>query len=176
MSGDINLTQKIYTAGDVAKLLEVKDSTVRKYAHTLEKSGYKFYKNEHGYRGYYDRDVIAMRNLIQYSSHPDMTLESAANAVVSTNIEGDIQGVATANKVIHELHQAYDNLFKNFEGFKEQQMQFNQQLLSKIEQRDKYIAERLEVRDHTLMESIRLLQEQKQLAATKEKKPWWRFW
>lgn len=44
MSGDMNFTQKIYNTGDVAKLLEVKDSTVRKYAQTLEKAGYKFHK------------------------------------------------------------------------------------------------------------------------------------
>ncbi|MBJ8025160.1 DUF3967 domain-containing protein [Bacillus cereus] len=34
----------------------------------------------------------------------------------------------------------------------------------------------LQERDQRLLESIRLLQEQKQLAASHEKKPWWRFW
>jgi len=176
MSGDINLTQKIYNAGDVAKLLEVKDSTVRKYAQTLEKAGYQFYKNEHGYRGYYDKDVIAMRDLIKFSSHPDMTLESAAKAVVSTNKGDTIQTADTTTEVTQEMSKSYDILLKEFQNFKDQQMQFNQLLITKIEQRDTYISERLEKRDQTLLESIRLLQEQKQLAATQEKKTWWRFW
>ncbi|PEC10626.1 DNA-binding protein [Bacillus pseudomycoides] len=178
MSDSMDLTQKIYNAGDVAQLLEVKDSTVRKYAQTLEKAGYKFYKNENGYRGYFDKDVIAMRHLIQYSKHPDMTLESAAKAVVSTNIEGDIQGVDTVNEVAQELPQAYDDLLKEFQIFKEQQMEFNKELISKIEQRDQYISERLEKRDNALMDSIRLIQEQKQLehAASEENNKWWQFW
>ncbi|MBJ8031259.1 DUF3967 domain-containing protein [Bacillus cereus group sp. N21] len=178
MTGNTDLTQKIYNAGDVAQLLEVKDSTVRKYAQTLEKAGYKFYKNENGYRGYFDKDVIAMRDLIRYSKHPDMTLESAAKAVVSTNNEGDIQGVDTVNEVAQEPLQAYDDLLKEFQDFKEQQVKFNQELISKIEQRDKYISEHLEKRDSALMESIRLIQEQKQLehAATEENNKWWQFW
>ncbi|PGK33348.1 DNA-binding protein [Bacillus thuringiensis] len=178
MSDSMDLTQKIYNAGDVAQLLEVKDSTVRKYAQTLEKAGYKFYKNENGYRGYYDKDVIAMRHLIQYSKHPDMTLESAAKAVVSMNSEGDIQGVDTVNEVAQESPQAYDDLLKEFQIFKEQQMKFNQELIFKIEQRDQYISERLEKRDNALMDSIRLIQEQKQLehAASEENNKWWQFW
>ncbi|WP_179876799.1 DUF3967 domain-containing protein [Bacillus wiedmannii] len=179
MSDSMDLTQKIYNAGDVAQLLEVKDSTVRKYAQTLEKVGYKFYKNENGYRGYFDKDIIAMRHLIQYSKHPDMTLESAEKAVVSTNSEGDIpQGVDMAREVAQESSQAYDDLLKEFQNFKEQQMKFNQELISKIEQRDKYISEHLDKRDSALMESIRLIQEQKQLehATTEENNKWWQFW
>ncbi|MBG9612190.1 DUF3967 domain-containing protein [Bacillus cereus] len=178
MSDSMDLTQKIYNAGDVAQLLEVKDSTVRKYAQTLEKAGYRFYKNENGYRGYFDKDVIAMRHLIQYSKHTDMTLESAAKAVVSTNSEGDIQGVDMVNEVAQELPQAYDDLLKEFQIFKEQQMNFNQELISKIEQRDQYISERLEKRDNALMDSIRLIQEQKHLehAASEENNKWWQFW
>lgn len=178
MSDSMDLTQKIYNAGDVAQLLEVKDSTVRKYAQTLEKVGYKFYKNENGYRGYFDKDVIAMRHLIQYSKHPDMTLESAAKAVVSTNSEGDIQGVDTVNEVVQESPQSYDDLLKEFQIFKEQQMKFNQELISKIEQRDQYISEHLEKRDNALMDSIRLIQEQKQLehAVSEENNKWWQFW
>lgn len=178
MTGNTDLTQKIYNAGDVAQLLEVKDSTVRKYAQTLEKAGYKFYKNENGYRGYFDKDVIAMRDLIKYSKHPDMTLESAAKAVVSTNNEVDIQGVDTAYEVAQEPSQTYNDLLKEFQNFKEQQMKFNQELISKIEQRDKYISEHLEKRECALMESIRLIQEQKQLehAVTAENNKWWQFW
>ncbi|MBG9516392.1 hypothetical protein ABE47_31055 [Bacillus thuringiensis] len=177
MSGDMSFTQKIYNAGDVAKLLEVKDSTVRKYAQTLERAGYKFHKNEHGYRGYYDKDVIAMRDLVKYSNHPDMTLESAAKAVVSANQGDAIPTVDTTIEVTQDMSTAYDILLKEFQDFKDQQLHFNQLLITKLEQRDSYIHERLEKRDQTLLESIRLLQEQKQLAAaSQEKKPWWRFW
>ncbi|HHL0974506.1 TPA: DUF3967 domain-containing protein [Bacillus cereus] len=178
MTGNTGLTQRIYNAGDVAKLLEVKDSTVRKYAQTLEKSGYKFYKNDNGYRGYYDKDVIAMRDLIQYSKHPDMTLESAAKAVVSMNNERDIQGVDIEHQIAKESIQTYDDLLKEFQDFKNQQIKFNQELLSKIEQRDTYISEHLNKRDSDLMGVIRFIQEQKQLehAGTKKNKKWWQFW
>lgn len=44
----------------------------------------------------------------------------------------------------------------------EQQEKFNDELMKRLDDRDRYIKESLEARDQRLMESIRLLQEQKQ--------------
>lgn len=189
MSGAIEGSQRLYNANEVATLLNVKSSTVRKYAQVLEKAGYKFLKNEHGYRGYYDKDVIAMRQLMDYSKNPAMTLEDSAKAVVSTDNGVDISRVDTEDKVIQEPVQSYDELLQEFKEYKAQQMdfnqkqmEFNQKLIEKIDQRDKYIAESLERRDRELLGSIRLIQEQKQLeheaaqkqlAASQEKKSFW---
>ncbi|MGR5899531.1 hypothetical protein ACT7C8_18000 [Bacillus cereus] len=60
----------------MSQAFEVKIQRLESHSN-VRKAGYKFYKNDNGYRGYYyDKDVIAMRDLIKYSKHPDvMTLE-----------------------------------------------------------------------------------------------------
>ncbi|MGY3418319.1 uncharacterized membrane protein (DUF106 family) [Bacillus mycoides] len=53
-----------------------------------------------------------------------------------------------------------------------------------IEQHNERVEKRLEARDETLMKTLREMQEAKRMmqefrdevAAAKEKKPWWRFW
>ena len=42
----------IYSPGDLAKLLQVKEATVRKYSLLLEGVGYKFKRNASGQRWY----------------------------------------------------------------------------------------------------------------------------
>lgn len=74
--------------------------------------------------------------------------------------------------------QRYDQLVKQFETFKEEQMKFNQELLKQIQQRDEYISKKLESRDSELLYAVRGIQEtQKLIAASEEKKKkWWVFW
>jgi len=190
MSDDTQ-NQLIYSADDVATLLDLKISTVRKYAVLLKKAGYHFYTNDKGHRGYYDRDVIVLRKLLEIKSHPDMTLENAADAVVSWVNQSNVSGSDTKNEISDERYIGYDE-FKDFKEQQDQKLQqiidLNQELLKRLDKQQEYINEqqkyiderlnkqdeRLEARDKRLMESLsQSVETQKQHAATQEKKDNW---
>lgn len=83
MSEEIKQTQAVYGSSDMADVLGIQESTLRKYCLLLEKSGYEFLKNEHGHRAFFDGDVIVLRKMISLKSSADMTLEEAVKSVIS---------------------------------------------------------------------------------------------
>ncbi|MDG1651786.1 DUF3967 domain-containing protein, partial [Bacillus pacificus] len=66
----------------------------------------------------------------------------------------------------------------------EQAKQSNGEIKASVEAHNERVEKRLEARDETLMKTLREMQETKRMmqefrdevAAAKEKKPWWKFW
>lgn len=170
MTNDTNESGNVYSSNDVAAILKIQDSTLRKYAIMLEEQGYKFHKNSQGHRGYFNNDVIALKKLIEIKKHPDMTLKQACVAVISWVKEQDKSETATDNITTPQRYN--ERLFEQFEEFKLQQVQFNKELLDELKKRDQ-----------TLLAAIRESQQEKlMIAATQEteqdlqkKKPWFLF-
>lgn len=77
--------QNVYWTREVAELLGVKEGTIRKYARLLEDRGYNFHRNDHDQRGFFDKDVIILRKIQELSKSKSMTLDDAANAIISMN-------------------------------------------------------------------------------------------
>ncbi|MFL0574967.1 DUF3967 domain-containing protein, partial [Priestia megaterium] len=129
------------------------------------------------HRGFFDRDVIILRKIRELIKHPDMSLDQAINAAISTVGEDDVSDRDTEELVTYQGTQQYEQLLKQFEDFKEEQMKFNQELLKQIQQRDEYISKKLENRDRELLDAVKGIQEtQKLIAASEEKKKkWWEF-
>lgn len=71
-----------YNPEELAKLLEIKPSTLRKYSLLLEKKGYEFKKNAQGHRWYDDTDIVSMRKLIAFKNSSAMSLEDSIDAVL----------------------------------------------------------------------------------------------
>ena len=71
----------VYSVKDVSTHLDLKPATLRKYCGMLEKSGYSFDRNSQGHRFFRDKDVIAIRTIIQ-AKHNGITLEEAIDGVV----------------------------------------------------------------------------------------------
>ncbi|WP_257208309.1 hypothetical protein [Bacillus toyonensis] len=90
MTAKTDSSQFIYIIKDVATLLKVQESTLRKYCIMLEDHGYHFHKNEHEHRGFMDNDVKTLKKLIEIKSHPDMTLKRACNAIMTWVKEKEI--------------------------------------------------------------------------------------
>lgn len=164
-----NKKEMIYSPGELAQLLKVKESTLRKYSLVLQKEGYNFYKNDKGHRAYFDKDVIVFRKFIDFSKSPDMTLERSANAVMAWVNSQDVSHSDTTDITEKERYNiSYNELLQSFNSYKDQQEKFNQELLNKLQQQHEYIEKRLNERDSSLMTAIREIQEQKQLAAAQE--------
>lgn len=78
-----------YSAKEVAELLKINTSTLRKYALLLENEGYPFYYNERNQRGYLDKDVLIFQRLMNVVQSKGMTLKRGAEAVMSGLSEDD---------------------------------------------------------------------------------------
>lgn len=168
----IGMGETVYSSKEIAKLLGVKDSTVRKYCLAFEEQGYKFHKNEFGYRGFFEKDVMLLRRLMDLKNDPDMTTARAIKAILSSFETESGTGVVTDVELVNMTGkgslQSHDNLevLKEFKEFQKRQEEFNQALIERIEQRDK-----------NLMMVLRELQEtRKEIATAKQEKKWWQFW
>ena len=148
MTEETKQIQAVYGSSDIADVLQLQESTLRKYCLLLEKSGYEFLKNEQGHRAFFDHDVIVLRKIIRLKNGADMTLEEAVKSVVAWKKGNDITVSDTEEK-------RYNALIKDFKMFQEQQIHFNQELLQEIHSQRTYIEHRLEERDRLLVQSIR---------------------
>lgn len=181
MTGDTEQREILYKSSDMAIMLKIQESTLRKYCIMLEEAGYEFHKNEFGHRAFFNKDVMALNRFIEIKKHPDMTLKQACDAIVSW-VKGDgVTGSDITDITVEERHNdRYENLLEKFEEFKEQQDEFNKELLNQLKKQQDYIQKSLLVRDEKLMETLRETQETRKLiaAAEEEKKKnlWWQFW
>jgi len=173
-----NAGQMLRTAGECAVILKIKDGTLRKYSIEIEKAGHLFHKSERGHRAYSSDDITIIQRFIDLKKAPGMTLERSAKTLISNLREYGVQ-VGNTEK---ESSQERDNnamTKEQMQEFMDQQQKFNKELLDRLDKQQQYIDNRLNERDRDLIQGIRELQEQKQIAATKEeegnKKPWWKF-
>ena len=97
---------------DIATVLNIKPSTLRKYSLLLEQSGYSFKKNAQGHRWYSDTDLMALRKFITLKDSSGMTLEDSADAVFLWSKTDSIARQATLSKATQddtERHEATVN-------------------------------------------------------------------
>lgn len=168
--------QSIYISKDVATMLKIQESTLRKYCIMLEEYGYHFHKNEHGHRGFRDNDVITLRKLIEIKSHPDMTLKQACSAIITWAKGKDMSDI---DMDVMTKNKQYDERYKELKDMIQQQNEMLKQMVKKMDEQQSYINEILERRDQQLISAIREIQKEKRVlleTAATNKKPWWRFW
>lgn len=158
MMGDTKDQQNIYGSSDVAVLLKVKESTLRKYTLMLEKAGYKYHKNEHGQRGFYDHDVIALKKLIEIKNHPDMTLEQACNAVMAwvkdnSVSHSDITDITTQD----HYNDRYITEIEELKQLVSQQTELIKAFSQQLDQKQRQFDERLQwmERDRDFINNVR---------------------
>lgn len=97
---------------DIATVLNIKPSTLRKYSLLLEQSGYLFKKNAQGHRWYTDTDLLALRKFITLKDSSGMTLEDSAEAVFLWSKTENVAGRATLSEATQddtERHEALVN-------------------------------------------------------------------
>lgn len=165
----------IMSPNDVSELLQIKESTLRKYSLLLENVGYKFQRNNQNQRWYNDKDIIALKKLVSLKNSTDMNLKDCAEAVLLWH---NSQNVTEPLTVPHNATEQHSDDIKELKEIVGQQNTLLKELIEKMDQQQKYINEKLEERDRRLMESLRESQAVKQqllqIAAAQEeqqKKP-----
>lgn len=171
------MIERIYSPKDLAKLLEIDVSTLRKYAELLERSEYRFLKNERGHRAYYDKDVIALRKFIEISKNNAMTLEMAAKALMTWVNEEDAAVNASKEAAAPVRYERYESEMQELKTTLHEQGEIIQKQTELLEYLAKKMDEQqrfLSNRDAEIMTAIRNIQETKRLAAAaKENRSIW---
>lgn len=159
----------IMSPNDVSAVLQIKESTLRKYSLLLENVGYTFQRNNQNQRWYSDTDIVALKKLITLKNSTDMTLKDCAEAVLMWSKSGDVTQALTVPDNATERH---NDDIEELKDLVTKQSELIKELITRMDQQQKYIDEKLEQRDNRLMESIRESQEVKQqllqLAASRE--------
>jgi len=161
-----------YSTKDIAKMTDIAQSTVRKYAQLLEANGYIFNRGVNGYRIFSEQDInifIEFRNMPKdEKSVEDTAHDIASKYVAKPNIrEGDESSDTQQPRVI-ESAIVPDLLVKVdlLTDMSKKQSEFNEELIKRLDQQQKYIVSRLDERDEILIKSLR--HSQQQIAATYE--------
>lgn len=140
--------QNVYWTREVAELLGVKEGTIRKYARLLEDRGYNFHRNDHDQRGFFDKDVIILRKIQELSKSKSMTLEDAANAIISMNPNNNLAPITPPVTDENKHHiTRYDNVMN---------------ALQTLTQENSELKQILGVISDEMIEQKKLLQEQSQ--------------
>lgn len=163
--------ERTYWANEVAELLGISPSALRKWSLRLEAEGYRFIRDEHDRRAYREGDIIALRKMKEFLSQK-MSLENAAKAastLYSKKVESTQEtSIVPADK--DRSDERYFELEKRFEQYVQKQDEFH-----------KAVFDRMDRRDQLLLQAMNEILETKKMiaAAAQEEKPkkkWFQFW
>ncbi|PGL59089.1 helix-turn-helix domain-containing protein [Bacillus cereus] len=190
---------------DIAKTFGIAESTVRKYAQSLEKAGYVFRKNENNTRIFTDIDELTFRDLIQARKEAGVNLDMAASVAVirRQKKESPIQSVqplinkeSKDNLIPHKMQYEIQKLANSFQKQIEQIEEQNQMIISKLqasEETEIEIKKQLlesQKREKEKDQQIEDMQKMIEYIAKRDtafdkkieeiyqeaKKPWWKRW
>lgn len=166
-------SQRAYWSKDIADLLEISTSNLRRWSIDLEHAGYRFYRDEHNRRAYFEKDIMPLRKLKEFLAN-NMSKSDAINAVVSM-FPQDKNGVITLpvtddtmSVSKRDLEEVISQTVKKaIEEEREAMFQaFETKMNDLVEQRDKILVHQL----NQSLEERRL-----EIAVTQEeKKSWWK--
>lgn len=171
---------KSYWSNEVAKLLDISTSALRKWSLALEAAGYSFIRDENAKRAYLEKDLMPLHKMRELLAD-GMGMDNAANAVVlrfSEQIKDS--GTMVVLEKNEDLAERYVELVtQNQElrmileriekGMQKQQVDMEQ----KLTDQQNYIEESLNRRDELLMLTLHEITEARKQAASTKK---WRFW
>lgn len=175
----------IYKPAEVMEMLDLKESTYKKYILELEKAGYVVPKD--GRNRYFTQENIdALEQFIELLKYDGITIAQASKKIA------EMYG----SEVMTEEPKGYDVMSLVNEAvstaLEHQQKLFNEQMQQLLQQQEQKMIERENVRDQKalerdklLMQSLKetlevkkMLQDAKEEAAatTTQQKPWYQFW
>ncbi|WP_240523025.1 hypothetical protein [Bacillus toyonensis] len=187
------------------KTFGIAESTVRKYAQFLEKTGYVFRKNENNTRIFTDIDELTFRDLIQAKKEAGVNLDMAASVAVirRQKQESPLQSVqplinkeskddVIPHKIRYEIQKLANSFQKQIEQIEEQ----NQMIFFKLQASEKT---EIEIKKQLLESQKREKEKDQQIENMQKmieyisnrdttfdkkikeiyqeaKKPWWKRW
>lgn len=160
--GGRNVMDKWYSISQLSQLVEIPETTVRRYLNKFERY-FRFEQRGRGKKYHPGSMEILQRIALLYTEEYEA---SEIEEVLSKDFAFTID---EGKKEVTVIQSPNKNIELQFEEFKQQQEQFNKQLLNQLKKQQEYINNKLEERDRILIESIREIQEAKQEIASSNK-------
>lgn len=156
----LNNIEKAFYTHEVAGMLNIGQSTLRKWCIELEANGYKFVKGENDSRIFLEKDISALKTFKHYLKIERKTKNEASKLVIEQFLkkqenEGTLPVLAD-NILINMQNQINELVEMN-----KNQEHFNRLLLERLEQQNEYIKDLIDRRDQLLLETIREQQNEK---------------
>ena len=177
-NGNHEETQRAYWAKDIADLLEISTSNLRRWSIDLENAGYRFYRDEHNRRAYFEKDIMPLKKLQEFLAN-NMSKNDAIKAVISM-FPQDENGVLTIPVNDDTMRVSKRELHKIVQKAVKDAVEEEREMMFKAF--DAKMNDTIERRDRLLTQHLRKTIEEKTLevAATQDQntqqKKWWHFW
>lgn len=170
-NGLTNDQMKSYWSNEVAKLLDISTSTLRKWSIALETEGYPFIRDENDRRAYLERDLMPLQKMKELLKE-GMGMDNAAKAVVLRFSESMSHSVTIP--VPHDNERSeerYLEIVGHVHDIRQENVQLKEHL-GRIEQR-------MDTQNENLTQLLReVLETRRMIAATQERSIWRKiqFW
>lgn len=164
--------ERTYWANDVAELLGISTSALRKWSLRLEAEGYHTIRDEHGRRAYRESDLIALRKMKEFLAQK-MSLENAAKAVATIHSKPVENSPGTSIVPADEMRS--EQRFQQLESKVDELIEMNRLLVQQLQQRDQADRERYARFDQLAND---VFETRKLIAAAQEQQPkkkWYEF-
>lgn len=149
---------RTYKTKEIADMVQIAPSTIRKYAQMLENAGHDFMKDSSHNRLFTIRDATIFENIKSIRDMTGVGLEQAINAALKGAQNKSPAIPSEINAIISAQNERYEKMNEKIEQQAEQIKGLTDLIREKEDQRDKQLLEIL----HTLQE--------------KRSKKWWQFW
>ncbi|WP_156291522.1 hypothetical protein [Oceanobacillus salinisoli] len=173
MQDSIESNEKAYSTSEIATMLDMGVTTVRKYAQHLEKAGYEFFKNKNNARLFVEKDIMSIRYLKELREKTNITVDQATNIVMEKVGKRETEDISEASppRVVQNdgQHDTENEQLEELKDLLKNQNELINELMEKLDQQQDGINEWLNERDKDLMRTItERLETQKLIAATAE--------
>lgn len=160
--------EKWLSVSQLSAETDIPETTLRRYTRNFPEY-LRFEKVGRGMKYHPDSIVILKRIYSLYDgNYETLEIKKMLDRDFPINVE-DREGKEHSNSLL------VVSLEKEFEEFKQEQQEFNKQLLEQLQKQQNYIEKSIEVRDKKLMETLNEIRETKKLEVESRKK-WWKFW
>jgi hypothetical protein len=166
------MEERVYWTAEVADMVGIGTSTIRKYALALEAKGYNIQRNDKQQRAFTKKDVAALKRIVELTQAGVMTLDSAVNTVIAEFTEVDPSEEQKNGDIDDEKIYSANDVAAILEHVKKQDERldrierFNRELITRLDEQTNYITESINKRDDQITSAIRELQDTKRLIAT----------
>lgn len=172
------MNERGYWSKEISAILDIGDSTLRKWCLALEKQDYSFVRATNNSRAFVDKDIIVLRRMKDLIQDKGIKLEVAAQIVVAgMNVDERTEGVPEEEQQENYLPtvdveaEKFDQILE----YMRKQEEFNRALINKLEEQHKYYEAKMserdkknEEREQLLLQKIEELQEDRKLLGTIE--------
>jgi DNA-binding transcriptional MerR regulator len=160
--------EKTYTGRELAEVLGIGASTLRKWCMLLERHGYRFQRDGQNRREYRQADVVALRTFFELTREKMMPMDKAAAAIVNRIAPSQPNRLETAAALAPRTVSRYDELERQVIALAQHvqnQDAVQMALLERLEKQERYIRSTIKERDRRLTKAMNdILETKVQLA------------